>query len=83
MNCPNLITSVYDFTEPFPSLEKYSDTLDIWSEVVGFNISANPVYASTLNDIYTSQVIITQESKTLYDTVGSVAVQSMLCKAAS
>ncbi|KAJ8728559.1 hypothetical protein PYW07_006255 [Mythimna separata] len=59
VNCPNLLsdfTSLEDLTDPFPSLEQYTDALDQWSEVIGFNISSQPVYAYILNDIYTAQM---------------------------
>ncbi|KAJ8721043.1 hypothetical protein PYW08_006508 [Mythimna loreyi] len=58
-NCPNLLssfTSLYDLTDPFPSLDQYTDALNQWSEVVGFDISEQPMYAYTLNDIYTAQM---------------------------
>ncbi|XP_022834525.1 prostatic acid phosphatase-like [Spodoptera litura] len=60
VNCPELLTNVYSAytitASSIPALAPYQDVLDQWSEISGLNLTQYPIYAYTLNDVYTAQM---------------------------
>ncbi|CAH0663668.1 unnamed protein product [Spodoptera exigua] len=60
VNCPELLTNVYSAytvtASSIPALAPYQDVLNLWSDIVGLNLTQYPIYAYSLNDVYTSQM---------------------------
>ncbi|PZC80740.1 hypothetical protein B5X24_HaOG213964 [Helicoverpa armigera] len=56
-NCPYLLSgATFDTSAALPDLSEYTDALDQWSAYLGFNITANLMYAYAINDLYTAQL---------------------------
>ncbi|KAG6458759.1 prostatic acid phosphatase [Manduca sexta] len=57
LNCPTFIdfyTGKYQSASP--AMEPYTDVLNQWSKLLGFNITAQPVQTYGVYDVYTSQI---------------------------
>ncbi|KAG6453199.1 hypothetical protein O3G_MSEX008018, partial [Manduca sexta] len=55
INCPTLMKASSEKTYDTSALERYTDVLNQWSELIGFNITAMPELAYSVFDIYRSQ----------------------------
>ncbi|KAG6453202.1 prostatic acid phosphatase isoform X2 [Manduca sexta] len=57
INCPTLINASSGKTyATSPAMERYTDVLNQWSELIAFNITATPSLAYSIYDIYKSQI---------------------------
>ncbi|KAG6458760.1 hypothetical protein O3G_MSEX011039, partial [Manduca sexta] len=82
LNCPTFKKAFASkMLSTSPAIERYTDVLNQWSELVGFNISAAPVLAYSLYDIYKSQISLgvplTEELQALLPEIKEIAGAAM------
>ncbi|XP_030032588.2 prostatic acid phosphatase-like [Manduca sexta] len=82
LNCPTFKNAYYSkIFSSSPAMERYSDVMNQWSELIGFNITGIPVLAYSLYDIYKSQISLgvplTEELQALLPEIKDVAGAAM------